>query len=93
MKLYKDVRSKLKPEVLYGKEGEEVNVISEDGQVAIVENDKGDRFPVRMDLLTDEYHVSPKKEEQTKQIIKPVPMRTKKSKSAPQTTNSLFYEQ
>lgn len=91
MKLSKEIRSKLKPDVVYGKEGEEVKVIREDGHMAIVENDKGDRFPVTMDLLTDEYKATPERE-QVKQINKPVPPKVKKSKVAPQKTNSLFYE-
>ena len=92
MKLSKEIRSKLKPEVVYGNEGEEVKLIRQDGNVAIVENDRGDRFPVKFDLLTEEYQVSPERENQ-KMIIKPVPLRTKKSKAAPQKPNSLFYEQ
>lgn len=50
MRLKTDIISVFKNHV-YGKAGEEVKVISEHGEVFIVENKKGIRYPVKKENL------------------------------------------
>jgi hypothetical protein len=52
MKLKKDIISSGKDKAMYGKKGEEVKVVNNyHGEVAIVMNSKGDKFPVRKENL------------------------------------------
>ncbi len=53
-KLKCDIASSMKKDKIYGKKGEPVTVISDRSSVWIVENKKGERFPVSVnDLITE----------------------------------------
>ncbi|MBK7883042.1 MAG: hypothetical protein IPJ81_03920 [Chitinophagaceae bacterium] len=94
MRLKEDVRSLFKPEVLYGKQGEEVKIISEKGTVCIVENINGDRFPVNVSALTeDPIKEKPEAVPDTTAVKKPIINRVPVSKkAAPINQKSLFDE-
>lgn len=88
MKLKVDVYSHLRPDRLYGRHGDEVILISERGNVAIVEGPDLNRFPVPIEsLTTDEV---PKKTAETI-ISNPAPVKKgKKQKPEPPKQNTLF---
>jgi hypothetical protein len=50
-KLKENIRSHGKDKTLYGKQGDTVKIISDCGNVCIVEGEDGNRFPVHKDLL------------------------------------------
>jgi hypothetical protein len=52
--LNQDVFSTLKPKVQYGKKGEKVNIISDRGNVLIVENKNGLRYSITSEKLNYE---------------------------------------
>ena len=88
MKLKADVFSHLRPGNKYGKKGDEVKLISEQGIVAIVEGPDGIRYPVPFENLT-EYEVP--NEPIEKIIHNPAPMKkSKKPKPEPPKQNTLF---
>jgi hypothetical protein len=53
MILLKDAVSHMKPDVVYGRKGEDVKIISDHGNLIIVEGKSG-RFPVLKENLADE---------------------------------------
>jgi formylmethanofuran dehydrogenase subunit D len=53
VKLTQTIRSACKPSIIYGNEGEEVNIIADHGEVMIVENKEGNKFPVNKQFLND----------------------------------------
>jgi len=52
MKLLCDVHSHLRPHHCYGRKGEEVELIRDDGTVLIVQVKSGDRFPVTPEKIS-----------------------------------------
>jgi hypothetical protein len=54
MKLLCDVYSHLRPHHCYGRKGEEVELIRDDGTVLIVQAKSGDRFPVTPEKISFE---------------------------------------
>lgn len=50
--LKEDIYSHVKKYHLYGSKGDRVKVVADHGEVAIVEDIKGERFAVRMERLT-----------------------------------------
>lgn len=88
MKLKVDVYSHLRPGDQYGKQGDEVKVIRENGSVAIVEGPNSNRYPVPLENLTnDEVPV----ESEVKNIHNPAPVKkAKKQKPEPPKQNTLF---
>lgn len=81
MRLLNNVHSQSKKDVLYGKAGEQVTVISDCGNVVIVEGPNGVRFPCKPGDLTE---VLTNEKTELKPIIKQV---TKKKRSS---NNELF---
>lgn len=53
MNLKCDIRSHMHSEVIYGRQGSIVKVITDDGQVCIVEDREGKRFPCSKDKLSE----------------------------------------
>jgi hypothetical protein len=53
VRLTQTIRSACKPSIIYGNEGEEVNIIANHGEVMIVENKEGNKFPVNKQFLND----------------------------------------
>lgn len=90
MKLSEAIVSHLNCDHVYGNAGDEVKVISISGNTAIVEGIDKNRFPVAVGKLTEDLVNVAKelsKEVLTKQIIKPVPKRSKiKATTVPQNT-------
>ncbi|MBK7885512.1 MAG: hypothetical protein IPJ81_18235 [Chitinophagaceae bacterium] len=84
----------LNQEVLYGKQGEEIKVISKQGAMCIVENTKGERFPVNISALTeDPIELKPEAVPDTTAVKKPIINRVPVSKkAAPINQKSLFDE-
>ena len=90
MILSKSIESTVRKGHIYGNPGDEVKVISDDGQVAIVEDRKGERFPVNSALLAQDFESEEKVEEEQKIILNQVPRRLKKTKVVPKKQNTLF---
>lgn len=55
MWLKNDIRSHMHDEIIYGRQGQEVKVISDHDNVLIVENEDGNRFSVLRIHCTHEY--------------------------------------
>lgn len=93
MKLTETIVSHLKRDHVYGNAGDEVKVISVSGNIAIVEAENKNRFPVAVSKLSEEMIEVSKpqiiNEILTKPIIKPVPKRSK-TKAAAVPQNTLF---
>ena len=53
MRLKSDIRGSFRPEVIYGKKGDEVKIISDCGNVFLVEGPDGNKFPVPADQLEE----------------------------------------
>ena len=51
----KDIRSHVRPDVLYAKQGDVVDVFAEDGGVALCAPKIGFHFATRMENLSDDY--------------------------------------
>lgn len=54
MILTEDIRSYVKQEVVYGYKGDEVTIISTSGNVHIVSNSSGNRFPVHESKIAEQ---------------------------------------
>lgn len=54
MKLLEEIKSRGKNAKVYGQIGEEVELISDHGEVLIVKNKKGDTFPVQKVKVEEE---------------------------------------
>lgn len=94
MRLKEDVRSLFNPETLYGKQGDDVEMISDCGNVCIVQSKDGNKFPVRTELLTEQKidrktEAVPDTTADKKTIINRVPV---SKKVAPINQKSLFDE-
>lgn len=50
--LKEDIKSTFNPKVTYGKQGDKVTEIARTDHVLIVEDKKGERFPVSIERLT-----------------------------------------
>lgn len=88
MKLKVDVYSHLRPDRMYGKKGDEVILIRERGNVAIVEGPDLNRFSVPIENLTEDAVPTENKETI---IQKPEPVKkSKKQKPEPPKQNTLF---
>lgn len=85
MKLKNDKRSHLKPDVVYGRKGEEVKMISDNGAVLIVETESGNRFTVRKDEVTED--AVEQKEVAVNNILKPNMVRKPSNGSKPGSQN------
>ena len=81
MKLKHDKHSHIKPHVVYGRQGEEVKLITRRDQVLIVEGETGQRFSVKEDEVTNN-EVAPKTEP-VNNFSKPVPAAKPKRNSKP----------
>ena len=90
MKLKNDKRSHLKPDVVYGRKGEEVKMISDNGTVLIVEAESGSRFTVRKEEVTE--NEVAQTEKTANNIIKPdvVSKPSKAGKPGSQNQTTLF---
>jgi hypothetical protein len=90
MKLKNDKRSRLKPDIVYGRKGEEVKMISDNGTVLIVEAESGNRFTVRKEEVTED--VVEQTEEAVNNISKQnvVSKPSKASKPGSQNQTTLF---
>ena len=87
-----ELRSTYRPEIVYAKAGEQVRVVSDRGNVLIVEKmDRSYRFAVNKSLLTDKKEnteAAPDTAVPAKTIIHRAPV--SKSKAAPKKQNTLF---
>lgn len=95
MRLKEDIRSLFNSNVFYGKQGDEVKIISERGAVNIVENINGERFTVNVSALTEDpiEELKPEVVPDTTAIKKPIINRVPVSKKvAPTNQKSLFDE-
>ena len=88
MILSKTVESSLRKGHVYASAGDQVKVIRQGDLVAIVEDQKGERFPVNSSFLTQDY--KPETFVEEKPIINRVPLKVKKSKVVPKKQNTLF---
>ena len=89
MKLRKTIRSTFRNAHVYGEAGEEVKLIAKHGNVAIVENQLKQRFPVPVKEIIEDDSTETIPEE--KIIINQVPGRKSKiSKPAPKIQTALF---
>lgn len=87
--LSEDVFSVYRKGLLYGSMNEKVKLISDQGNVCIVEKENGDRFPVKKDLLSSVVQDPPpvKPSAPIETISKPIP---KKKKSSGENQKDLF---
>ena len=53
MNLKTDIHSHMHEEIIYGRQGDLVKLITDDGQVCIVEDKYGKRFPCRKEKLSE----------------------------------------
>lgn len=84
MKLKSDVVSLSKKDVVYGKAGDEVTIISDCVNVMIVEGKDGVRYPCSKDNLTTEVLTNEKPATELKPIINQVQAKpVKRQKPAP----------
>jgi hypothetical protein len=90
MILSKTIESSVRKGVVYGNQGDTIKVIKDDGQVAIVEDKFGNRFPVKSDFLTKDYQPETTIGHKPEPIINRVPPKAKKAKGVPIKQNSLF---
>lgn len=92
MKLMHDVKSLLDKDVIYGYAGDEVTVISEYGNVMIVEGINGVKFPCKTDNLTTEVLTNEKPLTEVKPIINQVQAKpVKRQKPAPLNNQSQLF--
>ncbi len=90
MIIKEDCYSHFRPSVKYAAAGEEVTVISDNGNVLIVENDKGERFPVTKSSLLNNLPTKSEPAVEQKQIIKPVQPRKRTKAVPPKTQQTLL---
>lgn len=49
-----DIKSSMNSNKVYGKKGDRVQVVKEHGDVAIVEDSKGNRFPINVKAINNQ---------------------------------------
>jgi hypothetical protein len=66
--LREDIESHVKRGHIYGRKGDQVNIVAEHGEVMIVEATSGDRYPVRIEKLSEKPIVE-------RSVVVPEPMK------------------